>query len=61
MNGEFIQGRIKLNPQRCGGLADEYAGLIWDDRAAKREEHPNCPNHLTDATLYAWPLRGGSG
>jgi hypothetical protein len=28
--------------------------LIWDDRSARREEHPNCLNHLTDATLYAW-------
>lgn len=28
--------------------------MIWDDRSAKREEHPNCPNHLTDTTLYAW-------
>jgi len=42
MNGEFIQGRIKLNPLRCGQLADEYAGLIWDERSLKREEHPNC-------------------
>jgi len=54
MNGEFIQGRIKVDPQRCEALLNEYAGLIWDDRSAKREEHPNCPNHLTDATLYAW-------
>src|SRR5438132_365931 len=54
MNGEFIQERIKLNPEKCSQLADEYAGLIWDERSAKREEHPNCPDHLTDATLYAW-------
>ncbi len=54
MNGEFIQGRIKLNPQTCSALADEYALLVWDERSAKREEHPNCANHLTDATLYAW-------
>ena len=27
---------------------------MWDERSAKRDEHPNCPNHLTDATLYAW-------
>jgi hypothetical protein len=54
MNGEFIQGRIKVDPQRCAALTDEYAGLIWDERSAKREEHPNCPNHVADATLYAW-------
>jgi len=56
MNGEFIQARIKLNPLRCSQLADEYAGLIWDERAAKREEHPNCANDLADAALYAWRL-----
>ena len=56
MNGEFIQARIKLNARRCSQLADEYAGLIWDERAAKREEHPNCANDLADAALYAWRL-----
>jgi hypothetical protein len=39
-------------------LADEYAGLIWDQRrligSGKREELPSCPNHLCDAALYAW-------
>jgi hypothetical protein len=42
------------NPGYGDPVTNEYAGLIWDDRSAKREEHPNCPNHLTDATLYAW-------
>jgi len=56
MNGEFIQGRIKLHAGRCLQLADEYAGLIWDERSEKREEHPTCPNDLCDATLYAWRL-----
>jgi len=52
----FIQARIKLNPLLCSRLVDEYAGLIWDERSAKREEHPNCPNDLADAALYAWRL-----
>ncbi len=56
MNGELIQGRIKLHSARCSQLADEYAGLIWDERSEKREEPPNCPNDLCDATLYAWRL-----
>jgi terminase large subunit-like protein len=56
MNGEFIQARIKLNPLNCSQLADEYAGLIWDERSLKREEHPNCANDLADAALYAWRL-----
>lgn len=53
MNGEFIQGRIKLGPL-CEPLKDEYANLIWDERSEKREEHPNCANHCADATLYPW-------
>ena len=44
MNGEFIKATIRLGP-RCNALRDEYAGLIWDDRANKREEHPASPNH----------------
>ena len=56
MNGEFIQARIKVSPLRCSQLADEYAGLIWDERSLKHEEHPNCPNDLADAALYAWRL-----
>ncbi len=58
MNGEFIQGRIKLSPD-CQPLKDEYAGLIWDERALaksppKRVEHPGCENHCTDGELYGW-------
>lgn len=53
MNGEYIMGNIKL-AESAAPLAEEYAGLIWDDKAAKREEHPSCPNHCTDAALYAW-------
>ena len=45
-----------MNLLRCGQLADEYAGFIWDERSLKREEHPNCANDLADATLYAWRL-----
>jgi len=53
MNGEFIQGNIKLSAA-AGDLADEYMGLIWNDKGVTRQEHPNCPNHLADAALYAW-------
>lgn len=53
MNSDFIQGNIVLGPD-CTPLADEYLGLIWDDRGTRRQEHPNCPNHLADAALYAW-------
>lgn len=54
MNSEFIQGRIKLLDQTTDPLQTEYASLIWDPKAAKREEHPSCANHLADAHLYAW-------
>jgi hypothetical protein len=54
MNAEFIKGKIKLDPERCAPLAEEYSGLIWDDRSARREEHPKCANHCTDGALYGW-------
>lgn len=53
MNAEFIQGKIKLSNE-CQELKDEYLRLIWDDKSLKKQEHPNCANHLTDASLYAW-------
>lgn len=53
MNSEMIGGKIKYS-SACEELFDEYASLIWDDQATKRQEHPNCQNHLADACLYAW-------
>lgn len=53
MNAEFVQGNIKLS-DNCTPLVEEYSGLIWNDRSSRREEHPSCPNHLCDSTLYAW-------
>lgn len=53
MNSEMIQGRIKALPEN-ELLFEEYANLIWDEKSTRREEHPACDNHLTDATLYAW-------
>jgi hypothetical protein len=63
MNGEFISGKIRVVEDGCKPLIEEYSGLIWDERSSvesaggrrvKREEHPGCPNHCADATLYAW-------
>ena len=53
MNAEMIQSKIKLSAD-CQDLKDEYGRLIWNDKSLKKEEHPNCANHLTDAALYAW-------
>ena len=54
MAADSRQGRIKLHVHKARTLAEEYGGLIWDMRSARREEHPSCPNHCCDATLYAW-------
>lgn len=55
MNSDILTGRVRIVMPACAPLADEWASLIWDDRAApKLLEHPNCPNHLADASLYMW-------
>lgn len=55
MNSELIQERIKvLDADETLPLRDEWGSLIWDDRSDKREEHPACDNHCSDAALYAW-------
>lgn len=56
LNSDMILGRIKVMP-KAQGLIQEWTGLIWDERAlnkGKYVEHPGCPNHLSDAFLYAW-------
>lgn len=57
MNAEFIQGRIKLLPA-AASLAEELSTLVWvtDGNTIKepRKEHPNVPNHCSDAALYNW-------
>jgi hypothetical protein len=45
MNAEMIQEKIKLSAD-CQELKDEYLNLIWDDKSLKKQEHPNCDNHL---------------
>jgi PBSX family phage terminase large subunit len=54
MNSELIQGHIKLHTALARPLIEEWSGLVWKESAKKREEHPNCPNHLSDACLYIW-------
>jgi hypothetical protein len=53
MNAELIMGHVLVSPA-CAPLVDEWRGLIWDEKAAKREEHAACPNHCADSALYAW-------
>lgn len=54
MNADFISERVLLNEENCQGLMEEYAGLIWDERSTKREEHPASPNNECDSSLYNW-------
>jgi hypothetical protein len=57
LNAELIQGKIKIN-DKCTALTQEMMGLVWQTEGDKikmpRKEHPNLPNHLCDALLYAW-------
>lgn len=54
-NSELIQGNIVLVGDDCDIIEKEWNNLIWDDRSTtKREEHPACANHLSDAILYIW-------
>ena len=56
LNSDLVTGRIKLLPG-TEPLSQEWEGLHWDDKALKsgrRVEDPRCPNHLSDAMLYAW-------
>lgn len=57
MNADLIQERIKILPQ-ANGLGIEMSELVWitDNGIVKlpRKEHPNLPNHMSDAALYNW-------
>lgn len=54
MNDDFILSKIKINKDTCKDLIKELGELIWDERSAKKQEHPKCPNHLADSCLYLW-------
>ena len=56
LNSDLTLGHIRILP-KAQPLVDEWASLVWDERkfrSGKYEEHPTCPNHLSDAFLYAW-------
>lgn len=57
MNTELAVNRVMLLEHGTEPLRAEWDGLVWDERAklkGKYKEHPACPNHLSDATLYAY-------
>jgi hypothetical protein len=49
VNDDLVDGRLKL--KRGSKVADEMAGLQWDDSG--KREHKAQPNHGCDGTLYA--------
>jgi hypothetical protein len=57
LNAELIQAKIKIK-ETLTTLTQEMMGLVWmtdgDKIRLPRKEHPNLPNHLCDALLYAW-------
>lgn len=55
MNDDFKNEYIKINPETCPFLADEWSSLLKeDDGEQKPKEDARFDNHLCDAALYAW-------
>lgn len=55
LNGDLIAGNLRVDLENASVLVDEWGGLVWDERViGRRVEHPACPNHASDAALYAW-------
>lgn len=58
-NSDLIQGKIKIIDNHANrDLWQEMSSLVWVTDGEKirypKKEHPNLPNHLCDAFLYAW-------
>lgn len=59
LNGDLVQSKIRIH-RSCHPLISEMMGLVWktdgDKIVIPKKEHPNLPNHRTDAFLYAWRM-----
>jgi len=56
LNSDLITKNIQILP-KAKELTVEWDTLVWDERELEKKkyvEHPKCPNHLSDAFLYAW-------
>lgn len=53
MNGDLLSGRLKSHAS-ITKFADQMTQLQWDEKRPGIKEHPDFPNDLCDATLYAW-------
>lgn len=54
MSSDMIMGRIKVLKSCSENIVSDWNTLVWDDKSTKRQENSACPNHLSDAALYAW-------
>lgn len=56
LKDDVIIGMLKFVNGKCDALKEEWESLQWLSVKGERrdEEDPRCPNHLSDATLYAW-------
>ena len=58
MNGDLVQGKIKIHRTEARSLIDEMMSLVWktdgDVITLPKKEHPALPNHKNDAALYLW-------
>lgn len=58
-NADLVQGKILIHDIPLNRpLWEEMISLVWTTDGEKikfpKKEHPNLPNHLCDAFLYAW-------
>jgi hypothetical protein len=53
LNGDLKHRRVRFVEAGTLELCENLRGLPWSDETAQRE-HPDFPNHLTDALLYGW-------
>lgn len=58
-NSDMVQGKVLIHDIPSNQqLWQEMAALVWvtdgDKIRFPKKEHPNLPNHLCDAFLYAW-------
>lgn len=55
-NSDIITGYVKIT-EKAQAVIEEWKHLTWDERKLEKGihvEHPSCPNHLSDALLYAF-------
>lgn len=55
MDDDLRHGRIRVHPQDCKDLVEEWQMLQWDQKeGGRRIEDARFPNHCADSALYGW-------